>query len=581
MRRQPILASLVAACTVLATAAVAGSSGAADAALSQAKARAATTRGSTGGAEYVVLYKANHKAAAAHAAITRAGGRLVKENTKIGFALVTSADSAFAAKVDSSGTVEGAARNRVIGRAPTEGRVQARDLERLTAERADSKSTGGQAGSARAASEPEPLANLQWDMRQIGATSGGSYAKDQGSHRVLVGIIDTGIDGQHPDIAPNFNQALSRNFTVDNPDPDIDGPCEHPSCVDPADEDDDGHGTHVASNVGSPINGLGIAGVAPKVSLVNIRAGQDSGFFFLQPTLDALTYAGDIGVDVVNMSFFTDPWLFNCLDNPADSAAERTEQRVIRQATQRALNYALHRGVLPIAAEGNESTDLGHPTVDDTSPDFPLDAAKHRVVDNSCITVPSESNGVLVVSATGITTRKAYYSNYGTEQTDVAAPGGDFYDSPDNTADPRNLVLGAYPQRLAELNGDLNPDGTPNNPFVVRDCKGSTCAYYQYLQGTSMASPHAVGVAALIVNHFGRRDARHGGVGLAPDRTRSIIEQSAVQHACPQPRLFHYTRIQASGNIINEEAFCAGPLQRNGFYGHGIVNAFAAVSGRR
>ena len=53
---------------------------------------------------------------------------------------------------------------------------------------------------------------------------------------------------------------------------------------------------------------------------MNLRAGQDSGFFFLQPTVDALTYAGRNGIDVVNMSFFTDPWLYNCADNPADSA---------------------------------------------------------------------------------------------------------------------------------------------------------------------------------------------------------------------------------------------------------------------
>ena len=56
------------------------------------------------------------------------------------------------------------------------------------------------------------------------------------------------------------------------------------ACIDPVDEDDDGHGTHVASTIASPINGLGIAGVAPDVTLVNIRAGQDSGYFFLQPT---------------------------------------------------------------------------------------------------------------------------------------------------------------------------------------------------------------------------------------------------------------------------------------------------------
>ena len=57
----------------------------------------------------------------------------------------------------------------------------------------------------------------------IHATGKGSYKHQQGDTRVLVGIIDTGIDGSHPDIAPNFDASLSRNFTVDIPL--IDGDC--------------------------------------------------------------------------------------------------------------------------------------------------------------------------------------------------------------------------------------------------------------------------------------------------------------------------------------------------------------------
>ncbi|MDQ1536252.1 MAG: hypothetical protein QOE58_645 [Actinomycetota bacterium] len=583
MRRNTILACLTAS-TLLAMTAIAQSPPGIAAPRGQSTAPAASSLAAASkGNQYVVLYEEGQSAAAARTAITLAGGRIVKES-KIGFALATSNDPAFVSKVNASGAVVGAVRNRVIGIAPKEQRPSLSDVERLTSERHATKGAGGQSDAAakpattKAAPAPEPLASRQWDMRQIGATANGSYAKNPGSHKVKVGIIDTGIDGTHPDIAPNFNAAQSHNFVTDNPF--IDGPCEHPTCVDPANEDDDGHGTHVASTIGSPINALGIAGVAPGVSLVNIRAGQDSGFFFLQATLEALVYAGDIGVDVVNMSFFTDPWLFNCLSNPADSQAEQTEQRVIRQATQRAINYAVGHGVLPVSAAGNEATDLGNPVLDDISPDFPPGSEKTRVVDNSCITVPTESKGVVAVSSTGPTTRKAYYSNYGTEQTDVAAPGGDFYDSPDNTSDPRNLVLAAYPEALARLNGDVNPDGTSNNPFVIRDCKGATCAYYQYLQGTSMASPHAAGVAALIVSRFGHKDKVNGGVGLAAARTQSLLFSTAVPHACPQPRLFQYTRIRVDGTVAHEEAFCSGPRKKNGFYGHGIVNAYRAVSAR-
>jgi subtilisin family serine protease len=415
-------------------------------------------------------------------------------------------------------------------------------------------------------------------MRLMGATPTGSYRVQPGDKAVRVGVIDTGIDGSHPDIAPNFDAKDSHNFVTDNPA--IDGPCEVPSCVDPVDEDDDGHGTHVASTIGSPINGIGIAGVAPNVTLLNLRAGQDSGFFFLQPTLEAITYAADIGVDVINMSYFTDPWLFNCVNNPADSPAEQTEQRIIRETTQRALDYARAHGVLPVAALGNEATDLGNPVEDSTSPDFPLDAAKTRQVDNSCITVPTESKGVVGVSSVGPSTRLAYYSNYGTEQTDVSAPGGDAFDSPDETLDPRSLVLAAYPKRLAELNGDIDENGDPTNDFVVSDCSSGTCAYYQYLQGTSMASPHAVGVAALIVSQYGKPDKVHGGLTLDPRTTERILAQTAVDHACPQPRDFVWTRIRGDGSVATSTATCEGPTRDNGFYGEGIVNAYAAVTAR-
>jgi lantibiotic leader peptide-processing serine protease len=122
---------------------------------------------------------------------------------------------------------------------------------------------------------------------------------------------------------------------------------------------------------------------------------------FLQPVVDALVYAGLVGIDVVNMSFYIDPWLYNCLDNPADSPEAQAEQRTVRVATQRAVNFARAHKVTPIAALGNQHTDLGNPTFDDTSPDFPPGAAYPRDVNNSCITVPTETRGVISISASG------------------------------------------------------------------------------------------------------------------------------------------------------------------------------------
>jgi subtilisin family serine protease len=539
--------------------------------------------------EYVVLYKEGVSLDQARAAVKSAGGTIVKENTAVGVATVRSTNGGFVAAAGHESALEGVARNRVVGEAPKAapaggaGAVKGRSVEK--------EGTGGRGAAAlsKNSNSAEPLAGLQWDMKQIHATSTGSYRVERGDKGVTVGVIDTGIDGSHPDIAPNFNRALSRNFTTDIPvdanGNEVDGPCEHPSCVDPVDEDDNEHGTHVASTIGSPVNGLGMAGVAPKVTLVNIRGGQDSGFFFLQPVVDALTYAGDVGIDVVNMSFYTDPWLFNCPDNPADSPADQAEQRTVIAAHERALAYAHRHGVTLVAAAGNEAADYTKTFIDTTSPDFadtPGEAPYERTIPPSCISEPSEGKDVIDVSALGISTRKSYYSSYGNRYIDVAAPGGDTYDTADNKRDVTRAVLAAYPKAIAEARGELNPDGTPNVPNVVRSCKGSVCGYYQYLQGTSMASPHAVGVAALIVSRFGHRDRAHGGLTLNPDTTEAILEGTATPHACPNPRAFTYTRLvlQPDGSFqtVTDTHTCEGPKSSNGFYGTGIIDALHAVT---
>jgi subtilisin family serine protease len=534
--------------------------------------------------EYVVLYRDARHAADARSAIRAAGGSVVSENTAIGSALVRTSRADFTSVVRRSRAITGSTHNRPIGRTPTPARSLVERLapaDRAAALRGVPVAAARPAGDGDVGPTEEPLASLQWDMKMIGATAAGSYAVAPGDRRVRVGIIDTGVDGTHPDIAPNFDRADSRNFTTDIPD--ADGPCEVTDCVDPPDVDDNGHGTHVASTIGAPINGIGIAGVAPNVTLVSLRAGQDSGFFFLQPTVDALTYAGDSGIDVVNMSFYVDPWLYNCASNPADPPEAQAEQRTVVEAVQRAVTYAIHHGVTPFAALGNESTDLGYPDSDPTSPDYPKAKAYDRVVDNSCLTVPAETVGVESVSALGPSGRKAAYSNYGVEQTDLSAPGGDAFDSPDNKVDPTRMILAAYPENVARAEGSLDANGEPETPFVVKNCREDVCAYYQYLQGTSMAAPHAAGVAALAVSRFGRlggtapggnpsvtSDA--DGLTLEPYLTTLALWASAVQRPCPSPPAYTYTVDGANGR----QSFthnCEQALGRNGFYGHGMVSA--------
>ena len=217
-----------------------------------------------------------------------------------------------------------------------------------------------------------------------------------------VGIIDTGVDGTHPDIAPNFDAALSRNFTVDIPtdangDPSTGRARRSPTSPAPTPPTSTRTATAPTSPRRSPRRSTASASPASrrKATIVNLRAGQDSGYFFLQPSVDALTYAGDIGVDVVNMSYYVDPWLFNCADHPADTPAEQAEQQAIvdRDAAGAELRPRPRRDAGVGGRQRRHRLHEGH--LDASSPDFasePGEAPNTRdLLDPaSCISMPSE-----------------------------------------------------------------------------------------------------------------------------------------------------------------------------------------------
>src|SRR5205085_9560022 len=116
-----------------------------------------------------------------------------------------------------------------------------------------------------------------------------------------------------------------------------------------------GPGPHPAGTIGAASNGFGIGGVAPDVHVAAIEAGNAAGFFFPEAVVCSFVWSATHHVDVTNNSYFADPFLVNCLNGPV--------QRAIWLAEQRAILYAEQQRVTVVAAMGNESEALAHPTV--------------------------------------------------------------------------------------------------------------------------------------------------------------------------------------------------------------------------
>src|SRR6266498_3622801 len=312
---------------------------------------------------YVVLYKKNAVPSGAASAVSKAGGTLVYSYKQIGVLIASSDNALFTANLLKDSNVQGAS-------------ATAGFATQLSDEVATDETASPLPDNAPA-TDSDSLSGLQWDMVQIHTPE--AHAITGGSPSVLVGDIDTGIDFAHVDLSPNIDVANSAN-------------CESGAPVAGlAAQDDNGHGTHTAGTIAAASNGIGIVGVAPNVKIAGIKAGNAAGFFFPEAVVCSFMWAATHGVDVTNNSYFADPWLFNCRNDPV--------QRAIWQAEQRAIMYAEQQGVTVVAAAGNESEDISHPTRDQTSPDdtVPVD----RRVTNACAVVPVEVPGVVGVSATG------------------------------------------------------------------------------------------------------------------------------------------------------------------------------------
>ncbi|MEV5961100.1 S8 family serine peptidase [Kribbella sp. NPDC051952] len=325
------------------------------------------------------------------------------------------------------------------------------------------------------------------DMTLIGADR--VWEKNPGSKNVTVGVLDTGVDDQHPDLKANFDTTKSASCAYGKVDP-------RPGAWRPVGE----HGTHVAGTIAAAKNGIGMIGVAPGVKVSSIRVAEPgSQLFFPENTVCAFMFAADKGVSVTNNSYYVDPWLFLCPSDP--------DQDAIAEAVRRAVGYSDSKGVVNVAAAGNEDYNLAEKTDDIDSPND--SAPAQRTVTNDCISLPTELPNVVVVASVGTTSTKSGFSNFGDGKISLAAPGEDVYSTV--------------------------PGGG-----------------YKLLEGTSMASPHVAGVAALL---------RSVDPKLNPEQVRARLAQQANDLACPAG---------ASGQ-------CTGAAAKNAYYGEGMVDAAEAV----
>ncbi|MEV7566877.1 S8 family serine peptidase [Streptomyces tanashiensis] len=336
-----------------------------------------------------------------------------------------------------------------------------------------------------AAPTTEPVRS---DMTQIKADQ--AWAVNPGSASVKVGILDTGVDDQHQDLAPNFNAADSVSCAYGKTDTRAG-----------AWRDVDQHGTHVAGTVAAAKNGKGAIGVAPGVKISSVRIAEPgSTLFFAENTICGLVWAGDHGFKVTNNSYYTDPWQFNCPNN--------LDQAAILEGVGRAQAYAEGKGSLQVAAAGNSNVDLANKTTDTSSPNDSTPVT--RTITNDCLDIPAELPGVVTVAANGTSgTSKASFSNFGRDVIEVSAPGESVYSTV--------------------------PGGK-----------------YSSLSGTSMASPHVAGVAALLAS---------ANPSYTPADIRAKLGEQATDLACPS------------------DARCTGTTAKNSFFGEGRVDALKAVGG--
>ena len=371
--------------------------------------------------------------------------------------------------------------------------------------------------------------------------------------------MDTGVDGIHPDIAPNFDtQAVAQLHHRH---------ARHrrrrastPSCVDPVDEDDNGHGTHVAGTIAAAAQRLRRQRRRARTSAWSTSArGQDSGFFFLGPTRQRADLRRRRrhrrGQHVV-------------LRRPVALQLQRRRTGGHPGAGGRAGRH--HRGDEPRprlrapqgrhpGRGGSATTTRTWPTRAPTPPARTTGEHRARAHDRQrhlprpADRGPARARRLLArpVGQEGRLLQLRHRAASG--EVEVSAPGGWFRDGFGTAAyrtneqpDPLHGAAATCCRRTGQVDadGNITPAGAAIGVQEVPcKAKGRRCGYYQFLQGTSMASPHAAGVAALVVSAHGHKDVATaagpdlgpgfggGSAGLDRDRPRAARGRGAELRA--------------------------------------------------